>query len=98
MNHEHDGRDAEMIIQTLCTEYKLHFTVVHGTSIGVYVVVYLRASPEPFRIYDRTFSDMNSLVEQFVRRINVSYFNDSSTSSFPCESMPTMANESCRQN
>ena len=73
MNHDHDGRDAEMIIQTLCTEYKLHFTVVHGTSIGGYVVGYLRASPEPFRIYDRTFSDMNSLVEQFVRRINVSY-------------------------
>ncbi|KAK8789579.1 hypothetical protein WA171_001671 [Blastocystis sp. BT1] len=65
---ENTARDAEMIIQTLCTEYKLHFTVVHGTSIGGYVVGYLRASPEPFRIYDRTFSDMNSLVEQFVPR------------------------------
>ena len=61
-----------MIVQTLCTQYNLHCTVVHGTSIGGYVVGYLYSELEPFRIYDRTFSDMNSLVELMVRRIIVS--------------------------
>lgn len=66
-------RDAETILQMLCTEYRLHFAVIHGTSIGGYVVGLVTSTSEPFRIYDRNFSDMNALVEQFVRKIDTKF-------------------------
>lgn len=66
---ENTVSDAKRIIQLMNSNYHLSLEIVHGTSIGGYVVTGL-ADQSSLSIYDRNFVNMNSMVDCMVRRFS----------------------------
>lgn len=58
--------DGRLIVQMMMDEYHVSLHIVHGTSIGGYVVSGL-TDQSPISIYDRNFVNMDELVEVMVR-------------------------------
>ena len=63
---ENTVSDARLAVEFVEKKYKISLEIVHGTSIGGYVVPRV-SSETPLLIFDRTFCDMHSLVSEFVR-------------------------------
>ena len=57
--------DAETIAHFVSRKYRISPQIIHGTSIGGFVVSQF-SDETPILVFDRTFSDMNSLVHCYV--------------------------------
>lgn len=78
--------DAETIAHFVSRKYRISPQIVHGTSIGGFVVSQF-SDETPILVFDRTFSDMNSLVHCYVRIISYCFFTQIPFSLFLSESV-----------
>lgn len=66
MTPDNTVSDGKLIVQMMMDDYHASLHIVHGTSIGGYVVSGL-TDQSPVSIYDRNFVNMDELVECMVR-------------------------------
>ena len=81
MTPENTIHDAKTIIDYMNVEYNISLELVHGTSIGGYVVSGV-SKLSPLVIYDRNFANMNAMVGCLVCRFLYCFGHSLSDNSF----------------